>query len=147
MLVLGQVQDGSGGGGGGVHLSLQMSSRMALHVCLQVGTLIKAPVADGALVRCLLQMRHLVHGQSPGLAESLAAVSALERLLLGVDVTVIPQMVLPPESLSADVARVGTLIGVSPLVDQQVVGLGELPVAVLADELLLGARPIRSGAL
>lgn len=146
MLVLGQVQDGSGGGRA-VHLSLQMSCRVALHVCLQVGTLIEAPVADGALVRRLLQMRHLVHGQSPGLAESLAAVSALERLLLGVDVTVIPQMVLSPEGLSADVARVGALVGVSPLVDEQVVGLGELPVAVLADELLLGARPIRSGAL
>ncbi len=48
-------------------------------------------------------------------------------------------MVLTAESLAADVARVRPLIGVSSLVDEQVVGLGELAVAELADELLLGA--------
>ena len=47
-------------------------------------------------------------------------------------------MVLSPEGLVADVAREGAFVGVCPLVNQQVVGLGELALAVLADELLLG---------
>lgn len=51
---------------------------------------------------------------------------------------VVPEVVLPAEGLAADVAGVGTLVGVRPLVDQEVIGLGELPVAELADELLLG---------
>ena len=144
MLVLRQVQDRGDGGG---RLARQMLRRVALHVRLQVGALVEAPVADGALVRRLLQVGHLVHGQGARLAEALAAVGALEGLLLRVDVAVVPQVVLPPERLAADVARVGTLVGVRALVDQQVVGLGELPVAVLADELLLGPRSIWAGAL
>jgi hypothetical protein len=48
-------------------------------------------------------------------------------------------MILSAEGLSANVARVGPLVGVGPLVDEQIVGLGELAVAELADELLLGA--------
>ena len=49
----------------------------------------------------------------------------------------VSKMVLPSEGLPADVAGVGPLICVRPLVDQQVITLGELPVAELADELLL----------
>ena len=37
----------------------------------------------------------------------------------------------------ADITGVGPLVGVRPLVDQEVVGLGELSLAVLADVLLL----------
>lgn len=51
----------------------------------------------------------------------------------------IAEMVLTAESLAADVARVRSFIGMCALVDQQIVGLGELTVAELADELLLGA--------
>lgn len=47
-------------------------------------------------------------------------------------------MILPPEGFPADVAGVRPFVSMGPLVDQQVVALGELPVAVLADELLLG---------
>ncbi len=75
--------------------------------------------------------------QGAGLAEALPAVMTLEGLLLGVDVPVVPQVVLPPKGLAADTTGKGSLIGVSPLMDEQVVGLGELPVAELADEPLL----------
>ena len=51
-------------------------------------------------------------------------------------------MVLTSKSLAADVTRVGALVRVRSLVDQQVVALGELPVAELADEPLL--RPGRA---
>lgn len=124
-----------------------LSCCVTLHVRLQVGALVETAVADRALVGRLLQMRHLVHSEGARLAESLATIGALEGLLLRVDVAVVPQVVLPPERLAADVTRVRTLVGVRALVDQQVVGLGELAVAVLADELLLWSRSIRSGAL
>jgi len=84
-------------------------------------------------------MGNLVDGQGAGLAEAFAAIAALEGLVLGVDVAMIPQVILSPEGLAANVAGVGPLIRVGPLVDEEVVGLGELPVAVLADELLLWA--------
>ena len=51
-------------------------------------------------------------------------------------------MILSSERLAADVTRVGPLIRVRPLVNQQVVALAELPVTELADELL--ARPAGS---
>lgn len=52
----------------------------------------------------------------------------------------IPQMILPAERFPADVARVRPLVGVRSLVYEQVVALGELSVAELADELFL--RPL-----
>ncbi len=56
----------------------------------------------------------------------------------------VPQVVLPPERLAANVARVRALVRVRPLVDEQVVALGKVPLAVLADELLLWPRgPLR----
>ena len=48
-------------------------------------------------------------------------------------------MILTTEGLAANVARVRPFVGVGPLVDEQIVGFGELAVAELADELLLGA--------
>ena len=83
--------------------------------------------------------RHPVHLKCPRLAEPLPTLLADERLLLGVGVLVVAQMVLPPEGLLADLAWVGPLVGVGALVDEQVVGLGELSTAVPADELLFGA--------
>lgn len=52
----------------------------------------------------------------------------------------VSQMVLPTEGLVADVARVGPLVRMCPLVDEQVVGLGEPSLTELADELLLRSR-------
>lgn len=49
-------------------------------------------------------------------------------------------MVLPSEGFSTDVTGVGSLVRVRSLVDQQVVALGELPVAEFADEPLLRSR-------
>lgn len=51
------------------------------------------------------------------------------------DIPVIPQMILPPEGLVADVTRVWPLICVGPLVDEQVVGFGKVSAAKLADKL------------
>lgn len=59
----------------------------------------------------------------------------------------VPQVVLPPESLVADVTGVRPLVRVGPLVDEEVVGLGEVPAAELADELLfrLGGQAAAGG--
>lgn len=51
------------------------------------------------------------------------------------DIPVIPQMILPPESLVADVTRVWPLVRVGPLVDKQVVRFGKVSAAKLADKL------------
>ncbi len=55
---------------------------------------------------------------------------------------VVPEVVLAPEGLVAHVARVRALVRVRPLVDEQVVALGEVALAELADELL--PRPRRA---
>ena len=52
----------------------------------------------------------------------------------------ITQVILSPEGFATDVARVRPLVGVRAFVDEQVVRFGELAVAELADELLLGPR-------
>ena len=52
---------------------------------------------------------------------------------------VVPKVVRSAKPLVTLVAREGTLVRVGSLVDLQVVALGELPVAVLANIALLGA--------
>jgi len=57
-------------------------------------------------------------------------------------VPVLLEIVLPLEGLSADLAGEGHVVLMAALVDHEVVGLGEAPLAVLADELYraLGAH-------
>lgn len=56
-------------------------------MCLQVGPLVETATAHGTLVRRLLHVQNLVHGQGARLAEALAALGALEWLLFRVDVS------------------------------------------------------------
>ena len=51
-------------------------------VCLEVGALVETAAAHRTLVWGLLHVQNLVHGQRPRLAEPLATLTALERLLL-----------------------------------------------------------------
>ena len=62
-------------------------------VGLEVGPLVEAPLTDGAAVRRLLVVEDLVHGQGAVLAETFTTIIALERLLFGVDVAVVPAIV------------------------------------------------------
>lgn len=110
---------------------------MGEKVSFQVTSLIKGSSACRAFVRRFLQVQCLVDRQSSGLTEALPALLTLEGFLLRVDISVVPQVVLSPEGLVADVAGVGPLVGVCALVDQQVVGFGEVSPAEPADELLL----------
>ena len=83
-----------------------------------------------------------MHSTSAGLAESLTAAFALKWLFLEVDVAVVTKMILPSERLAADITGEGPLVRVGPLVNQQVVALAELPLAVLADVAFSGScRP------
>ena len=59
-------------------------------------------------------------------------------LVLRVDVLVVPEVILAPESLATDVTGEGALVRVGSFVDEQVVALGELTVTILADEPFLG---------
>lgn len=60
---------------------------------------------------------------------------------------VVSEMVLPSERLVANVTGVRPLVRVGPLVDEQVVGLCEMPAAELANKFLfsLGREPAPSG--
>jgi len=107
-------------------------------VRLEVGALVETAGAHRALVRRFLQVQDSVDGQRSRLAEPFAAVTAFERLFFRMDVTMITEMILTAESLAADIARIGPLIGVRPFVNEQIVRFGELAVAELANELLLG---------
>jgi hypothetical protein len=66
-------------------------------MCLQIGALVKRALTYGTHVRAVLHVEDLVHGQGARLAEAFAAVIALERLLFGVDISVITEVVLPPK--------------------------------------------------
>lgn len=50
----------------------------------------------------------------------------------------ISEVILSAKRLSADVTRVWSLIRVRPFVNQQIIALGELSIAELADKLFLG---------
>ena len=110
---------------------------MSEEVSFTGGSLGEGKLADGTLVAVGLTVQDLVDCQGPALTEALVTLPALVGLVLGVDVLVVPQVVLPPEGLAADVAGEWSLICVCSLVDHHVVGLGELAVAELADEPLL----------
>jgi hypothetical protein len=47
----------------------------------------------------------------------------------------VPEVILSSERLAADVARVGPLVGVGAFVYQQIIALGELSTAELANKL------------
>lgn len=108
-----------------------------LHVSLQVRTLIEGSMTNWTFVRRLFEMGDFMHGECTRLTESFATIVALEGLLFGVNVAMIAKMILSTECFAADITRVGTLIGVRTLVYQQIVRLGELSIAIFADELLL----------
>jgi len=91
--------------------------RVGQQVGLEVAPLVETPAARRTLVRRVFHVQDLVDGQCPRLAEPLAALVALEGLLLGMDVPVVPKMVLPSECFSTDVAGVGPFICVGPFVD------------------------------
>lgn len=70
-------------GGAVVRLDVSVGEQVGL----QIGTLVEGAIAHGALVWRLLHVQDLVDSQSAGLTESLAALRALEGLLLGVDIS------------------------------------------------------------
>ena len=88
-------------------------------------------------MRGFLHVQNLVNGKCAGLAKSFSALVTFERFFFGMDVSVISQMVLSSERLSTDITIEWSLVGVCPLVNQEVVRFGKLPVAVFADEALL----------
>jgi hypothetical protein len=57
-------------------------------VSLQVRALVEAPAANRTLVRRLLHVQDLVHGQRARLAEALAALDAFKWFLFGMDISV-----------------------------------------------------------
>lgn len=118
---------------------------MYLHVRLKISSLVKCAIAYGALVRCFFEMRHFMDSERARLTKSLATIVALEWLLFGMNVAMITQMILSTKGLSTNVTRVGTLVSVRSLVNQQVVGFGKLTIAIFADKLFLWTSSCGSG--
>ena len=116
---------------------------MGEKVGFQVAPLPERNLTDRTLVAVALTVQDLMNGKGPRLAETLLTCVALVRLLLGVYVSVISQMVLPSEALSTNVAGKWSFVSMGSLVDHHIVALGELSVAKLADEPLF--RPGASG--
>ena len=108
-------------------------------MALQSRSLVEPSLAHWAIVGGLSKMQYFVNCQRSRLTKTFSTVIALERLVFGVYVLVISQVVLPPERLAADVTGERPLVCVGSLVDQQVVALRELPVAKFADEPFLGS--------
>lgn len=118
--------------------------RVRSHVRFQVAPLVEDLLANVALVRRTLLVDHLVDGQRSRLAEALLADVALEGLLVRVNETMVAQMVLAPEGLVADVALIGPLVGVCSLVNEEVVGFGELALTESAYEFYIGEGGYRA---
>ena len=81
-------------------------------------------------------MNGLMHHESPRLTKALLAYIALERLLFRVNVSVISEVILASECLAAYVAWIRPLVRVSSLVNEQVVGLGEVASAEFTNVFL-----------
>ncbi len=111
---------------------------MGQDVGLDGAPLLEHLAADGAGDDNIGRVENPVDIETSGLAEALSTVLALEGLLFGVDISVVPQVVLPSEGLATHITGKRPFICMSPLMDEQVVGLGELPVAELTDKPLLG---------
>ena len=81
-------------------------------------------------------MQNFVNSQRSRLTETFPTIRAFERLLLGMNISVISQMILSSKSFTTNIARVRTFISVGPLVDEQIVGFGKLSIAKFTNKLL-----------
>ena len=90
---------------------------MCEEVGLEVGPLVEAPLTDGAAVRRLLVVEDLVHGQGAVLAETFTTIIALERLLFGVDVAMVPAIVQMNGKPGLKVTSIEKLSGRAYLLD------------------------------
>ena len=80
-----------------------------------------------------------MYGQCAGLTKSFSTLVTLEGLFFGMNVAMVSQVVLSAKALATLSARERSLVCVSPFVDHHVVTFGELSMAELADEPLLGS--------
>ena len=99
--------------------------------------LIESLSTGRALVRGVLHVQDLMDGQGSGLTKSFATFETFERFVFGMDVFVIPQVILSSERFATDITVKGSLIGVGPLVDQKVVRFGKFSLAKLTDVTFL----------
>ena len=95
--------------------------------------------AERTLLSVVLRVQDLVNCKRSQLAETHSALVTFQWLLLGVGVHVVSQVVLSAKALATLSARERSLVSVSPFVDHHVVTFGELSMAKLADEPLLGS--------
>lgn len=78
-------------------------------------------------------MQNAVNGKGARLAKTFAAILTFERFLFGMNVFMIAEMILPPESFAANITIERTFVCMSSFVNQQVVGFCEFAMAKLAN--------------
>jgi len=105
-------------------------------VSLKVGPLTEYFPTGWTLMIRIVNVKYPMNCQGAGLAESFATILALERLLFGMDVSMIAEVILTTEGLSANITIERTFVRMSAFVNQQVVRLCKLTVAVLTYVLL-----------
>ena len=66
--------------------------RVSEEMCLEVGSLIKTSLTDWTSVWSFLVVKYFVNGQGSVLAETLATIITLERLLFAVYVAMVPEI-------------------------------------------------------
>ena len=120
-----------------LHQLLGLDLGVGQEVSLAAGPLGEGQLADGTLVTVSLTVQDLVHCKGSALTKSFGAAPTLVRLVFAVDIFVVSEVILSPEGLAAHVTGEGPLISVGPLMNHDIVRLGELSVTELADEPLL----------
>ena len=113
---------------------------MRQNVSLESTPLTKVCLTHRTLVTGASTVHNPVDCQRACLAETFTTITALQGPFLGVNVSVVPQVVISSEGLATNVTREGPLICVRSLVNLYIVALGELTVAKLANESLLRTR-------
>lgn len=134
--------------GGGDAPSLRLLQvRFGLQVSLEEGEQAEVLAAIVAAVRRLSSVDAAVPHEARGQVEGLGAEGAAVRFHPGVGVPVVPQQLLQPVALPADVAVEGFLPRVAPLVNLELRQVGELLATHLAGDNGVCGRQLVGGEL
>ncbi len=86
-------------------------------MCLNTGFLVKLPTTDRTGYHNVGRIDNLMHVEAACLAEALAAVRTLVRLVFGVHKFVVAQVVLPAKRFTANITWKWPLVCVCALMD------------------------------
>lgn len=89
-------------------------------------------------------MGGLMNGQCTRLAKTFTTIAALKWFVFGMNVFVVPEMVLPSKCFSTNITWKWSFVGVSTFMDLQIIAFGKIAFAILANKLFF--RPCSIGS-